>query len=112
MGRTLVQKILYKRRKFITKKRIAAAVDAIAKLWPVVISDKPLETRFADIIKLVRADPAATEATDKTLRQRIKSLKAQIGATKDTAEADKLRQKLDVLHDLLLEDTTTEDAHE
>lgn len=112
MGRTLIQKILYKRRKFITKKRIKSAVEIITTLLPAVISAKPglapLSGVLDTLLQQIDNDtpPPVADASSKRLRQRIKELKAQHGTTQDTAEAAKLRQKLDNLYDLLLDDTT------
>jgi hypothetical protein len=116
MGRTLMQKILYKRRKFVTKKRIKSAIEIAATLLPAVISTKPglasLSGVLDALLQQVNNDPAVptADATSKRLRQRIKELKAQLGTTQDTAEAAKLRQKLDNLYDLL--DDTQEETHE
>ena len=65
---------------------IAGALDAIA--------------RHAD------NDPSSRIGEQNTpgLRRRIKELRRQIKNTHDTAKADTLRMKLDVLYDLLVEE--------
>ena len=110
MSRNVVEKILYRRRKFVTRKRIRTVADIISQLLPSVVAKRPSLTAFAGALEsaLHHADNDAasqTVAVNTGLRFRIKELRDQLQHTPGTADAEKLRQKLDVLYDLLDEET-------
>jgi hypothetical protein len=113
MGRSIIQKILYKRRKFLTKKRIKAAAEIVLKLLPAVIINRPtlvpLMSALNELVQTIddNTAPQSVNVSNEKLCQRIKRLQAQIDDA-PTQDADKLRQKIDVLHELLLENATLE----
>ena len=118
MGRTLIQKILYKRRKFITKKRLKSVVEIIASLLPAVIPLKPelapLSGILDELLHKTDNDTAVQsgDVNSKYLRQRIKELKTKLNTTQDTAEVVKLRRQLDEVYALLFNDDNPEGVHE
>jgi len=110
LGRNVVEKILYRRRRFVTKARIRTAAEVISQLLPLVATGKPSATRVAAALDALAHHtsndllPQAAAESNRGLRQRIKELKSQLHNTPDSAESERLRAKLDVLYDLLLEE--------
>ncbi len=116
MGRNIVEKILYRRRRFVTRQRIRTVAEVISQLLPVVATGKPSATRIAGALDAIAhhadndSSSQAVEANTPGLRRRIKELKRQLHDSPNTADAKRLQQKLDVLYDLLVEES--ENLHE
>jgi len=113
MGRSIIQKVLYKRRKFLTKKRIKSISQVVLKLLPAVIMNRPalapLVGVLNELVQNLDSPAPPVNENNKKLCQQMKQLRAQIKDT-PTEDADKLRKKIDALHALFLEDATLEDT--
>ena len=94
----------------MTRQRIATAADVISRLLPVVAGGTPAAAGVAAALEAVRKhvdndiQPPSAVPSSSGLRQRIRALKRQLHDTPNTAESEKLRMKLDVLYDLLVEE--------
>jgi len=97
----------------VTRKRILTAAEVLSKLLPVVAPGKAATAGVVDALDAIvrHADNDLSVVVDNSprLRRRIKELKRQLHETPDTAGAEKLRTKLDILHELLVEDAEVPD---
>lgn len=110
MSRNLVEKVIYRRRTFVTRQRIRTAAEVISQLLPMVATGKPSATRLAGALETLAnhssndIPPQVAQESNLGLRKHITELRAQLHNAPNAAETKRLREKLDVLYDLLLEE--------
>jgi hypothetical protein len=112
MAHSLVHRILYKRRRIVTRRRLASVAKLAAELMPVVVAKKPGLSIFQDLLGLfIRREDNDGEGAQKPnqagVKQRINALKAQLQSA-EGKEAEALRGKINTLYELLLEEDRME----